>query len=166
MIRILSAIVSMGLPPVGILLFPRGRDYGDGTGRSCYGGLRRHGPFSEPRPTTHQVQRLLVRGLQLSAWVVDSAFSRSEIRSSGCSMPVEYLTSDSGMPISLRSFALDSTWLVVAGGPTVVSTAPRFAARCANCRRGKNDRTASYPPRSEKLSIPPKPRICLLASSC
>ena len=58
-----------------------------------------------------------------------SAWSKSEIRSSVCSIPVEYLTSDSGMPIASRSRALDSTWLVVAGGPTVVSTAPRFAVR-------------------------------------
>jgi hypothetical protein len=58
-------------------------------------------------------------------------------------MPVEYLTSDSGMPIASRSWALDSTWLAVAGGPTVVSTAPRFAAWCASCRRGKKDRAAS-----------------------
>lgn len=48
-------------------------------------------------------------------------------------MPAEYRTSASGMPIASRSFALGSTWLVVAGGPTVVSTAPRFAARCARC---------------------------------
>ena len=29
------------------------------------------------------------------------------------------------------SSAVHSTWLVVAGGPTIVSTAPRLAARCA-----------------------------------
>ena len=63
------------------------------------------------------------------ARVADNALFRSEIRSSACSMLVEYLTSDSGMPIASRSRALDSTWLVVAGGPTVVSTAPRFAVR-------------------------------------
>ena len=34
------------------------------------------------------------------------------------------------MPLAARSSLLDSTWLVVEGGPTTVSTAPRFAAKC------------------------------------
>lgn len=38
-----------------------------------------------------------------------------------------------------RSLALDSTCLVVAGGPTVVSTAPRFAARCAKIAVGRDE---------------------------
>ena len=54
--------------------------------------------------------------------------------------------------------------LVVAGGPTIVSTAPRLAAAWAKRRRGKNRRTASRLfSFSMKLSIPPNPRICFWA---
>ncbi len=59
------------------------------------------------------------------------------------------------MPIAARSSAVHSTWLVVAGTPASVSTAPRLAARCASRRRGSTRLTASNPPRSEKLSMPP-----------
>src|SRR6202035_5155434 len=55
-----------------------------------------------------------------------SAWSKSAIKSSVSSMPTEYRISASGMPLAARSSRVDSTWLVVAGGPAMVSTAPRF----------------------------------------
>jgi hypothetical protein len=63
--------------------------------------------------------------------ICPSAFSRSAMRSSTSSIPTEYRTRPSGMPMASLSSGVDSTWLVVAGGPTMVSTAPKFAARWA-----------------------------------
>ena len=51
-------------------------------------------------------------------------------------------------------------WLVVAGGPAMVSTEPMLAAAWASRRRGMKRRTASKVfSFSMKLRTPPKPRI-------
>ena len=59
--------------------------------------------------------------------------SRNEVLSglhSKC-LKVEYRIRLSGIPMASRSSRVHSTWLVVAGGPTMVSTAPRLAAAWA-----------------------------------
>ena len=75
------------------------------------------------------------------------------------------LATHPGHEIAARSSGVHSTWLVVAGGPATVSTAPRLAARWASLRRGSTRFTASKPPSRPKLSMPPKPRICRAAIS-
>ena len=58
-----------------------------------------------------------------------SALARSSIKSLESSIPTEYLIKLSGIPIAARSSGVHSTWLVVAGGPAIVSTDPMFAAK-------------------------------------
>ena len=50
-------------------------------------------------------------------------------------MPVEWRMKPPGRPMASRPAAVHSAWLVVAGGPAIVSTAPRAPASSARPSR-------------------------------
>ena len=80
------------------------------------------------------------------------------------SMPAEILTRPSVIPIAARRSAGTDAWVIVAGCEISDSTPPRLSASAWRVTPFSSRRAASSDP-SSNASMPPKPRICFLASS-
>ncbi len=86
------------------------------------------------------------------------AWSRSAMRSSACSMPIESRTSSGG--------AVEPVPSLVARCSIRLSTHPRDVARTKSLARETAATAASRPPRARNESMPPKARICRVAIAC
>src|SRR3989475_16829 len=75
-------------------------------------------------------------------------------------------TSPSVIPLVARSDSVRGPWVMDAGCCTRVSVPPRLTASVATFTDSTNRRPARWPPFSSKLSIAPKPDICLRARAC
>src|SRR5262249_365978 len=94
-----------------------------------------------------------------------SACLMSSMRSCGSSIPAEMRTMLSVRPMAWRRSGGTDACVMEAGWQMSVSTPPRLSASAISSTRLQTSRAASNVPTSNE-SMPPKPRICRVASAC
>src|SRR5205814_3122456 len=99
------------------------------------------------------------RSPAVEAWpsAIDSARSRSAIRSSTCSSPTDSRIRSGVVPVVSCSSAVSCEWVVDAGWMINDLASPTLASSEKIVTLSISFRPASTPPRMPKVTIPPKP---------